>query len=102
MRNSVSATYPDWLIEAMPYVKALCPADAEPTLTDDDYAQCIAQRIFRPYALGAPDDDPPRVDVFGAVHDAWMLKAGKVSGDYQFFEGGARDFPQQVYEHCLA
>ena len=98
----MSSTYPDWVVTAMPYVKAWCAPDDEPTLTDDEIAECIVANVFRPVAYGADPDDPPRVDIFGAVHMAWMKKAGKVAGDYAFSEGGLSDHPEQVYAHCIA
>lgn len=96
----MSATFPQWVEDALPLVKALCPPDAEPKLTDDEIATAIIANTFVPLA----DDDPadePFPDIYAAVHDCWMLKAGKVAGDYDFDEAGMRDSASQVHAQCL-
>lgn len=96
----MSTTYPQWVLDAMNEVEALCPPDAEPKLSDDEIARAVTMNQFP--ALDS--DDPladPRVDVYGAVRDCWVLKAGKAAGDYDFDEAGMRDHPSQVFAHCM-
>lgn len=48
------------------------------------------------------ESDETRWDLYGAASEGWLLKASKVSGDYQIgIDSGQALYRQQVHQHCL-
>lgn len=44
----------------------------------------------------------PTYDIYYAVAQGWLLKAGRLAGHYNFMSGGKMFSREQFYNHCIA
>lgn len=82
------------------------PGD-DPALSGDDLDALLAEHAITADADGVLPTEPgwtptySTVGVWIAVREAWLLKAGKVSGRFDFTTDGQQFRRSQVADHCL-
>ena len=88
--------------EALARLKRMTDADAEPALTQQDLADCLAMSRLADAAGLAPSDPAwtPTYDLNRGAAEGWARKAGKLVYAYDFSTDGQSFSRSQLVEHC--
>ncbi len=88
--------------EALARLKRMTDADSEPTLTDDDLADCIAMSRLVDVNGLAPSESgwTPTYDLNRGAAEGWRRKAGKLAMRFDFATDGQQFQRSQAVEHC--
>lgn len=85
-------------------LERMTAASSDPTLTEDELGELLADAARPDTGSRLPDDDQwePTYDLNSAAAAGWELKAGKAAADYDFSRDGASHARSQVQKMCLA
>lgn len=89
--------------EALAYIGLYADAETDPVLTAGDLSLLLSlSRRVDQYGLPPGETDwEETYDVYYAVAQAWLVKAGRVANRYMFMTGGKMFSRQQYYDHCM-
>lgn len=89
--------------EARARIITLAAAGEEPVLSsaDVDIILSMARRMDENEIEPGATNWTPTWGINYAVAQAWLIKAGRLSGRYLFMSGGKMFARQQMFDHCM-
>ncbi len=94
-----------WVLgNALDRLRVMMDAASDPTLSDDELSDLLAQRSLpdaEGHAPGAPDWVPTYA-FEDAAAAGWTLKAGKLTGRTDIADEAAQVKRSQAWDHCIA